>query len=346
MDSALHLLSLAYGACARGRNALFDAGLRSARRAPAFVVSVGALSVGGAGKTPFVQTLARLFRERVAEANPFAILSRGYGRSSRGSVIVSDGRGSIIADASQSGDEALCHARAFPDAPVVVAPRRRRACRLAVEKFGAQIVVLDDGFQHRSLYRDVDICLLDERSLAAESLLPKGVLREPYSALRRADVVCFLPEAPPQSHAVWSFIRPDALLLTAEMRNDECCDGASREKIRIDRPALAVCGVAQPERFFQSLRAAGVPFAGTLSFPDHCSYGRAEIRRIADAAEKLGVSDIVVTDKDYVKLALHEEVWRARRLRLAVLPVRCVLSQGEDALCQELRRRLFARFAE
>jgi tetraacyldisaccharide 4'-kinase len=347
MPSVVHTLSLAYGCAVRCRNALFDFGARSVERAPVFVVSVGALSVGGAGKTPFVQMLARLCRERIAEVNPVAIVSRGYRRRSSGSVIVSDGRGYMIDDPWQSGDEALFHARALPESPVVVARRRFRACRIAAEKLGAQCVIVDDGFQHRVLARDMNICLLDARTLASEALLPAGVLREPYSALRRADVLCFVPKMPPQSHAVWSFAPQSALRLVVEMRNGVICDGASREPLRIERNALAVCGVAQPERFAESLRAVSAPIAGALVFPDHCRYGGADVQRIIAAAERLGARDIVVTDKDYVKLAAHEKLWRARGLRLAVLPLFCVLSQAdEDALCQELRRRFFARLAE
>ena len=182
--------SLAYRLAVAARNAAFDRGLLRARRLPRPVISVGNLAVGGAGKTPFAMLLARGLRARGLRA---AVLSRGYGASAEGPFfprLVSNGAGAILSP-REAGDEAHLLARGLPGTVVAIDPDRLRAGEMAARRFPVDVFILDDGFQHRRLRRDLDILLLDGTNPFGNGrLLPAGRLREPPSAARRFLIDC------------------------------------------------------------------------------------------------------------------------------------------------------------
>jgi tetraacyldisaccharide 4'-kinase len=215
------------------------------------VVSVGNVTVGGTGKTPFIETLARWM---LAEGRRPAILSRGYGRESRGTVLVSDGKGGgPLVGALEGGDEPVLLARQVPQAVVTVASRRIEAARAAAA-FSPDVFLLDDGFQHLALARDLDIVLLDAASpFGGERYPPFGRLREPLSALGRAGAIVFTrprPGAPSPTArervAAWN---PDAPRFTAEIRPAGFSDERGRPADPPRGPVVAVSGVARPESF-------------------------------------------------------------------------------------------------
>ena len=175
--SALRLLSLPYGAAVALRNHLYDRELLRTAKLPCPVVSVGNLTVGGTGKTPTVILLAALLKEH---GHRPAVLSRGYGGHAKASVnVVSDGN-RILLGWREAGDEPVLIAGALPGVPVLTGPKRFLTGRAAVERFGADVLILDDAFQHRSLFRDIDIVLIDAaRPFGNGFLLPRGPLREP-----------------------------------------------------------------------------------------------------------------------------------------------------------------------
>jgi tetraacyldisaccharide 4'-kinase len=277
------------------RNKLFDRGVLSARRLEQPVVSVGNLSAGGSGKTPFVIALGELLKARGIH---FDVLSRGYGRKTRGVLIVDkDG------DARDFGDEPLLIARKL-GVPVVVGESRYDAGRLAEQKFQTQLHILDDGFQHRYLFRDFDIVLMTERDFD-DRLLPSGRLREPMSSLARAD----------------------AVVLSAGVTLDQLIsrrDTARRVSLqqapiwRIERkivlpivpPApIVFCGIARPQQFFAQLRAAGVTPVAAVEFRDHHAYNRKDIKRLLAMRGKLDAGGFLTTEKDAVNLGpLQEEL--------------------------------------
>jgi tetraacyldisaccharide 4'-kinase len=277
------------------RNKLFDRGVLSSRRLEQPVVSVGNLSAGGSGKTPFVIALGELLKARGIH---FDVLSRGYGRKTRGVLIVDkDG------DARDFGDEPLLIARRL-GVPVVVGESRYDAGRLAEQKFQTQLHILDDGFQHRYLFRDFDIVLMTERDFD-DRLLPSGRLREPLSSLARAD----------------------ALVLPAGVTLDQLIsrrDAARRVSLqqapiwRIERkivlpivpPApIVFCGIARPQQFFAQLRAAGLTPAAEVEFRDHHAYDRKDIKRLLTMRGKLDAGGFLTTEKDAVNLGpLQEEL--------------------------------------
>src|SRR5512146_2497230 len=246
-------LSTLFGGAVRLRSALYDAGVLRGRRLRGPVVSVGNLSVGGAGKTPFVILLGTLLRERDLE---FDVLSRGYRRESRGVALV-DPAGS----ARDFGDEPLLIARRL-GAPVVVGEERYQAGVFAEQRFGPRLHLLDDGFQHRQLARDFDIVLVTPED-ARDRLLPGGRLREPLAALRRADAVVLTSGADPSAFPldgkrVWRVRRS---IVTKDLP---------------PRP-VAFCAIARPQNFFAQLRKAGVEPTADAVFPDHYSYKEKDI---------------------------------------------------------------------
>ncbi len=184
---ALGLLSLPYGGAVAARNRLYDEGLLKQEKLPCPVISVGNLTVGGTGKTPTVIFMAHLLRDHGYRP---AVLSRGYGGNANAPVnVVSDGN-QILMGWREAGDEPILIARAAPGIPVLTGSRRLLTGRAAVETFGADALILDDAFQHRSLFRDIDIVLLDAaRPFGNGFLLPRGPLREPPDSLRRADIL-------------------------------------------------------------------------------------------------------------------------------------------------------------
>jgi tetraacyldisaccharide 4'-kinase len=253
------------------------------------VVSVGNLAVGGRGKTPVVATIAR---ELLAMGERPAILTRGYARihPEDGVVVVRDPAG-IRSDLARSGDEPLMLARQLDGVSILASSDRYLAGRLAEHHFGSTVHVLDDGFQHLQLERDVDIVILGRDDVAQPVTLPAGRLREPLDTLIAADAI-----------------------LTAD--DDVQIDPAHSEVpvFRLARrigsppeglehgPVFALAGIASPQRFFEDLRAAGWTIARTLAFRDHHPYSSGDVRRIVRTARDAGAVAVLTTEKDYVRL--------------------------------------------
>jgi len=267
-----------YGAASGLRNSLFDRGVLRSRRLEQPVISVGGLSAGGAGKTPFVIALGELLKARGIR---FDVLSRGYRRKTRG-VLVVEREGS----AADFGDEPLLIARRL-GVPVIVGERRYEAGRVAEQKFQPQLHLLDDGFQHRSLARDFDIVLLTADDFS-DRLLPSGRLREPFSSVERADAIV-VPSGLATEHP-WLLQKP---IWRVE-----------RDLLLPDLPTAPIvfCGIARPEQFFAQVRAAGITPAAQLSFGDHHGYDRSDIQRLLAERTNLQAGGFLTTEKDAVNL--------------------------------------------
>ncbi|MFN8644901.1 MAG: tetraacyldisaccharide 4'-kinase [Candidatus Binatia bacterium] len=292
---ALRPLSSAFGVGVGLRGLGFRLGALRVRSAPVPVVSVGNLAVGGTGKTPLTLWLAEALQRRGARP---AIVSRGYGGGARAVVIVSRGRGPEV-DPAAAGDEPVMLAKRFAGV-VVAAPRRLEGARAAAA-LGCDVVVLDDGFQHRALARAFDLVLLDAQR---GPLLPAGSLREPLSALARADAVVLMardeaePPRPPRGLRA-PFFR--ATLESVSLLESRA--GIWRARPMGDlagRRVVAVCGVARPESFYAQLRRWEAVIAEVFEFPDHHRYSSAEWQRLARCGHDADL--IVTTEKDLVKL--------------------------------------------
>jgi len=294
------MLSSVYAAIAKQRRDWYDHHPEARRRLSRPVVSVGNLRVGGSGKTPVIAHLARLLAE--AGERP-AVLSRGYARTSAadGVVVVRD-RDRVRADLAHAGDEPLMLARRLDGVAVLVAADRYLAGVLAEHQFGASVHLLDDGFQHMMLARDVDLVLLDAGDLDAPRTLPGGRLREPVGTLARADAVVVegdLDRARPRLAAL-GVSRAFRLTRRLEGPRPLAGDGA----VRLPRGArvFALAGIARPERFAADLEAAGWTVAGSRWFRDHHPYSRADVDRVIAEAAAVRAESILTTEKDVVRL--------------------------------------------
>jgi tetraacyldisaccharide 4'-kinase len=267
-----------YGAATALRNTLYDRRVLSSRRLEQPVISVGNLSVGGSGKTPFVIALGELLQARGIR---FDVLSRGYGRKTRGVLVVEpDG------SAADFGDEPMLIARRL-GVPVIVGESRYDAGRVAEQKFHPQLHILDDGFQHRSLARDFDIVLMTERDFD-DRLLPLGRLREPLSSLQRADAI----------------VLPAGLAADLPALRQKPVWRIERELVLPNLPATPIvfCGIARPQQFFAQVRAAGITPAAEIEFRDHHAYDKRDIERLLAMCGKLGAGGFLTTEKDAVNL--------------------------------------------
>lgn len=282
-----------YGGISAIRNSLYDRGVFVPRRLQCPVVSVGNLSAGGAGKTPFVIALGQLLQDRGIK---FDVLSRGYRRKTRGVLLVEPG-----GSADDFGDEPLLIARRL-GVPVIVGEIRYQAGRLAEEKFQHQLHLLDDGFQHRSLARDFDIVLMTANDFD-DRLLPSGRLREPLASLERADAI----------------VVPHRLRVDHPALKQKLVWRAERN-ILIPEPLaapVAFCGIARPEQFFAQVRAAGITPAAELSFGDHHAYDQNDVQRLSQLRTKLGSDGFLTTEKDAINLGTLQG--SLEPLRVAVL---------------------------
>ena len=268
-----------YAAATALRNKSYDRGMLPSRRLEQPVVSVGNLSVGGSGKTPFVIALGSLLQSR---GIPFDVLTRGYGRGTRGVMVVEkDGT------AADLGDEPLLIARRL-GVPVIVGESRYDAGRTAERKFHSHLHILDDGFQHRSLARDFDIVLLTERDFA-DQLLPSGRLREPLASLARADAVV-LPTALAPGHSLSALRKP----IWRVERN-----------LVLPNPPISpivFCGIARPQQFFAQVRSAGITPAAEVAFRDHHAYDSGDIERLLAMRHRLSSGGFLTTEKDAINL--------------------------------------------
>ncbi len=293
---ALAMGEIPYSLVVARRNRRFDNGKTEIHRVGVPVISVGNITMGGTGKTPVVEWLARWFRARGVRV---CIISRGYG-----------------AEEGARNDEALELEQKLPDVPHVQNPNRVEAAQMAIEEFETQLILLDDAFQHRRIHRDLNIVLLDAlEPFGFEHVFPRGTLREPLAGLARADVVCLTradmlsPDERLKIRARVQQYRPNvswvelshAPRALLKWRGEEQPLATLREK-----KTAAFCGIGNPAGFRHTLETCGYTVAGWQEFPDHHNYSRGDIEALIAWASELqatdGASAIVCTHKDLVKI--------------------------------------------
>ncbi len=320
------MLDLLYSRIARARRRYYQRRPHLRRRLDAPVISIGNLTVGGSGKTPLAAEVARMLLE--AGERP-AILSRGYARriADEGVVIVSDGT-RVLAGVERSGDEPQMLARKVPGAAVLVCASRYAAGRIAESRLGCTVHILDDGFQHFDLMRDIDLLVSPEPSEGRRTL-PFGRLREPLDAAAAADALMVEADARradgPGGDPRAGEVGPTPTFTFSRRLADPAPA----------RPVFAFAGIARPERFFNDLERAGWKVSGRRSFRDHHHYSAAEIREIRRAAAASGAEMIVTTEKDIARIADRPDItavalevtiepafraWLAERLRQVRAP--------------------------
>lgn len=299
-----------YSAAVAVRNHLFDRGSLQVLHLERPVVSVGNLSMGGSGKTPFVIALGELLKQR---GIAFDVLSRGYRRHTSG-VLVVEPTGS----ARDFGDEPLLISRRL-QVPVIVGASRHEAGRLAERTFDSQLHILDDGFQHRGLARDLDIVLLtvddfDDRPI------PAGRLREPLSSLDRADAIVLPAGAAPdrdvlRGKPVWHMERRLSLS-------------------EVPPSPVAFCGIARPEQFFAQLHARGITPGAEIRFRDHHAYTRRDLQHLLKLRNELNAGGFVTTEKDAINLGTFVDQVQP----LAIARLELTLDRPDDLVNTVLQR--------
>jgi len=316
------------------------------KRLPVPVISVGNLVVGGTGKTPMTVWIAR---ELLRAGRRPAVLSRGYGgRAGAGPLVVSDGS-RILCGFADAGDEAVMTAVKVRGAPVVVGSDRYRAGLRAVEGFGCDCVILDDGFQHLGLHRDLDILLLDSsRPFGSGRLLPAGTLREAREAVGRADLVVFTrwdqrtdgererEEAAATSRGTGAAAASHAFVGLRPLRAGDR-PSSDRASLGASPAVLALSGIAGPSYFEDTLVRHGFDVRGRMRYPDHHVYSERDMARIARAASRVGASVVVTTEKDEVRLPPGAA---GSKPEIYVAEVELRIEEGLDLLLEALERAL------
>ncbi len=321
-------LSLLLGILIRLRNGLYDTGLLVPDRLPVPVISVGGLTVGGAGKTPVVRYLARRLKD--AGYRP-AVLSRGYGRKTTATLPAAPG-----ATWRDVGDEPAFLASMLPDVPVVVGASRTSAGRLAIERYDANVLLLDDGFQHRNIVRQVDIVVHDASSRSNPwRLLPAGPFREPLSSLRRAHAFVLTKTDQNRSTDLYAtrfqarfphLAMIKTVYVPAGLRRLSDDSSLTLEWL-VDRDVFVLCGIANPASFVQTVTDARGSVRRVLAYPDHHPFSRRDLDRAMSMVEETDVAWIVTTEKDAVRVPGH-----AIRNHLVVLDISLRLTSGEHTL--------------
>jgi tetraacyldisaccharide 4'-kinase len=315
--TALRIGSWFYGIGVSLRNRSFDFGVRRSRRTPVPVVSIGNITTGGTGKTPFAAFVAGWFREHGVRVT---FVSRGY-----------------LAAEGQPNDEALVLEQLCPDVPHLQQPDRVAGARRAVDEHHAQLVILDDGFQHRRLHRDLDIVLIDALNpWGFGHLLPRGLLREPVSSLRRSDLIAITRVDQASAEQVGAIrqriaaIKPDLSMIEVAFPPLRLVN-ASGQTAGLDslrrQPVVAFCAIGHPQAFFSMLEREQFDTRDTRTFPDHHDFTSADVADLNRWAESSSATAVVVTQKDLVKLR-HDNLG-GRPLWAVEIGARIVAGQTE-----------------
>lgn len=302
---SLRLLSYPYLLIVRLRIFLYKTGILKTNRLKCPVISVGNLTLGGTGKTPVVEYIARFFMEKGFKP---VVLTRGYGRSSKIPVsVVSDGK-DILLSADEAGDEPCLLAENNPALPIIVGKNRFQAGNYAIKEFKPDVIILDDGFQHLSLYRNLNVVLLNSiNPLGNGHLFPAGPLREPVSSLKRAQIIL-------HTHSDESFDKSHETLSTGEdvlkFRTNHIFDKIfflnEKKEIPLEelnkKRVAAFCGIGEPDSFKNRIERYGAEVIYLKAFPDHHVYHSDDLEEVNKAAEKLNADFILTTQKDAVKI--------------------------------------------
>lgn len=349
----LYMGSRIYGEGVNLRLLGYQLGFSGKERLDCFVISLGNITVGGTGKTPTAQRLAK---EICDMGYRVVILNRGYRAKFHDEIgIVSDGK-SLKMDATEAGDEAYMLAKHLPNVPVLIGARRAVTGQYAIEKFGAEVVILDDGYQHWQVIRDLDILLIDTVNVFGNGyILPRGTLRESISHISRADV-CLMTKVDqaregscemirdtirkynPTAQIVESIHKPRCLIPLADWSKNLSGEGISVDTIS-GKKVMAVSAIGNPASFEHTLKDLGAEIISSLRYPDHHDYTIMELEDILRRADSLAAEMIVVTEKDAVKIPdeVAHEHWD---IPIFVITVEVTFQSGARDFESMLRQRL------
>ncbi len=335
--AVLKIVSLFYSLVIKGRAWLYQKNILKVRRLPVPIVSVGNLTLGGTGKTP---TTIWIAQKLLKNGRQPAILSRGYQAKTKKKLeIVSDGN-SVLMDPKFSGDEPAMMARRLKGVPVIISGDRYEAGLLAIEKFGVDSLILDDGYQRLDVNRDLNILLIDHsHRLEDDRIFPAGTLREPISEAGRADLICFTranadcPDPLIKSFSDKPIIKSQTTIKS--LTNIELKETKSIDDLKGLR-VCAFCGIAQPGKFKKLLEFYGAKVVNFSSYPDHYDFKTEDIKNVEEIARNCEAEIILTTEKDSVKLL---EFSFSMPLLVVILDLKWV--EGEEILNRLLSNESF-----
>jgi tetraacyldisaccharide 4'-kinase len=343
----LYIASCIYGLLVLVRNWLFDRRILRSSGSRIPVVCVGNLTTGGAGKTPTVDWIIKFYHR---EGKRVAVLSRGYKRKTNGVVLVCDGE-LVRVSAAEAGDEPLMLARRNPRAIVVVAEERLSGVRFIEEHFASclpDVIILDDGFQHRQLHCDLNLLVIHaEQNVFRDTLLPLGRLREPVQGIQRADLILLSKvtkylDLAPLLNGLRAFQKP---IVQSQVKIVGLRSFFSSDLVPLGTQpflytwAFAFSGIGDPKNFMDTLQYAGLIVEHAKHFPDHHDYTAADIDFILSEAVRHGSNIIVTTEKDFYRLKAREELFNAlRQAPCFYLEIEFDVIAGQRELEQALRR--------
>jgi len=324
----LPVASKIYGLDVSARNAYYDK-YGSPIKLDYPVISVGNLSVGGTGKTPFVQMLTKYFQSKFLSP---IIIGRGYKKQKKGIVEVSDGN-RLLSNAEEGGDEMILLAHNLK-IPVIAGEKKWETALFACKKYHPDLVIIDDAFQHRKLHRDIDIVIIDKETLEKPNLLPSGRLREPIKSLKRADIVVLAGTTNLDS-GTKQHIRDDAVIIrvtTIEANPYNYVSGHFYKYHELAEPlkgVVAFAGIAKPNRFFDMISYTGYEIMDRIEYTDHYNYTKDDVVKLIEIAKNNDVRFLATTEKDAVKFVKFKGMFVENKIELLVFPIILTIVEGQ-----------------
>lgn len=297
---ALFPFSLLYGLVISFRNLFFDIGIFKTVKVNVTVISVGNITAGGTGKTPLVEYILDFL---LKQNKRVAVVSRGYKRTTKGTLVVSDGE-RLLCNADECGDEPFQIARKFPNSIVIVDEQKSRAAQLAVQKYKCDYVIVDDGFQHRQLHRNLDVVVVDaSKPLSRELMLPAGLRREPMLNLKRADIIIYSNWKQKSDTLKRTDVELTArtLLEPRKLVGLRGNDILELEAIR-NKTCVAFCGLGNPESFERTLNELGLDVKIFKKYSDHYQYKTEDIEIMIKEFKTQKTDFVITTEKDFMRL--------------------------------------------
>tara|TARA_Y100001960_G_scaffold192740_1_gene201750 strand:- start:135 stop:1172 length:1038 start_codon:yes stop_codon:yes gene_type:complete len=284
------------------RNIFYNFNFFVSRKIPTKVVSVGNITAGGTGKTPAVIYLSQFFKKRNYKV---AVLSRGYGRKTAGTQLVTNGK-EAVDDWRNFGDEPTLISQKLKDIPIVVDQNRHRGAMYLIEKFNPDIIIMDDAFQHRSIERDLDLVLINSQAPISDyRLIPHGLLREPIRHLKRADAIILTKSnlGKPQQKLISKVKKSNLpVFYSTIIHNHFFTINNEMFKPENNARVLAVSGIADPQSFYESLKRTNIKMVKKIPYFDHYEFKQSDIEKLKEALIDNDADIIVTTEKDMIRL--------------------------------------------
>ncbi len=326
----LKLLSNIYGYFADRRNRKFDEGVFPIHRCSIPVISIGNISAGGTGKTPLTALIANFL---IAQGYKPGIISRGYKGKFKGSLVVSDGK-NVLCSAAESGDEMFMLAKNIKT-PILVNQKKYLAAKDIEAKFELDCIIVDDGFQHRFLHRDLDIIIIDKNTLENPYPFPKGRLREPFSSVNRADIICHSEDSANNVIPI-SNCNINALHVNLKTIINGTVPLVSSNKINDNNKVFIFSGIANHSKFRHSILKSGFEILGEKVFNDHHNYTESDIKTIIQVFDNTISNTIITTEKDSVKLEKYYPIFIKNNFNLLYLKISSFVSTNSDLFYERI----------